>query len=83
MDSKYPTELVATDDVEVGDQLVFLIADSDAYPTVEGWEDGSYRQSVGTYRDFLVGGDLPWWVTDDFLRSSRSGEVLIVARRTA
>ncbi len=84
MEPKYPTAWVETEDVQVGDQLVCLLADAQAYPTIEGWEDGEYRTTERAYRDFQVSGDVPWWVSADptgFLRASRPGQALIVARK--
>ncbi|ULD39020.1 hypothetical protein [Rhodococcus qingshengii] len=84
MEPKYPAAWVETEDVKVGEHLVCLLADAQAYPTIEGWEDGEYRTSERAYRDFQVSGDVPWWVSSDptvFLRASLPGQALIAARK--
>ncbi|MBM4574914.1 hypothetical protein GS896_25445 [Rhodococcus hoagii] len=74
------TAWIDTNDVQVGDRIACLLSDAEAYPTVTGWADGTYTQTDGSYRDFQVSGDRPWWVKDIDLRSDLNGKTLIVAR---
>ena len=80
MDSRYPAEWIDVDDVRVGDRIVCLLSDADAYPTVAGWDDITGAATGTVYRQFRVTGDRPWWVEDVDLSSTRPGKVLIVSR---
>ncbi|MFZ2527649.1 MAG: hypothetical protein WAX14_08350 [Rhodococcus sp. (in: high G+C Gram-positive bacteria)] len=80
MNSRYPSEWIDVDDVQVGDRLVCLLADADAYPTVTGWEDITYKTTNSVYRQFEVNGDRPWWVDDGHLAVERPGQAHIVSR---
>ena len=78
MDSKYPSAWVPTGDVKVGDRIVCLLSDADAYPEVTGWSDHEYKTTYTTYRTFTVTGDVPWWVDDSFTSFDLARQALIV-----
>jgi hypothetical protein len=63
--------------VKIGDRIVCLLADADAYPTVTGWSDETIGGVV--YRNFTVSGDSPWWVDQSFVSFELGKTALVVA----
>lgn len=82
-------EWVNSEDVKVGDSIVFLLSDAEAYAEVIGWSDSTRapHDGLGTSvrRDWNCAG-VPWWAREmlftylTFDGSVTASKTLIVKR---